>query len=253
MDLKLKLQVYLPLEICTWLNLGEDLSINNGVILWDIDGTLISTQRHSNINLHQKVLEDCGFGIIEPNFETQGVTDWEILNRLLLSIKYRANHKEMNQILHELDSLSEEADEESIFLPLPGVLNFLKSFKSNFWRLGILTGNTSKRTLAKLRRADINKYFNTNYIFSCHNKESRIDIAHRAQRFIKSHEIDKVVIIGDTPFDILIAKEIGAKAVSVATGKFSISELSSFKPDLLIKNLQEYYMEFNDFLNFNQD
>jgi phosphoglycolate phosphatase-like HAD superfamily hydrolase len=237
------------------MNLLEEdtLSETVGIILWDIDGTLISLKRNSNIKLHQKVLKDLGFGLIEPEFETQGVTDWEILNRLLLSIKYRANHNEMNQILHKLDSLSEEADEESIFLPLPGVLNFLKSFKSNFWTLGILTGNTSKRTLAKLGRSDINRYFNKNYVFSCHNKESRIDIAHRAQKFIKSHKINKVIIIGDTPFDILIAKEIGAKAVSVATGKFSISELSSFKPDLLIKNLQEHYTEFNDFLNFNQD
>ena len=76
------------------------LKKSKGVILWDIDGTLISTQRHSKFNLHQKVLKDLGFGLIEPEFETQGVTDWEILNRLLLSIKYRANHNEMNQILH---------------------------------------------------------------------------------------------------------------------------------------------------------
>jgi phosphoglycolate phosphatase-like HAD superfamily hydrolase len=234
--------------------LAEDkLSKTVGIILWDIDGTLLSLKRNSNIKLHQKVLKDLGFGLIETEFETQGVTDWEIINRLLLSIKFRASQNEMTQILHRLDSLSEEADEETNFLLLPGVLNFLNSFKSNFWKLGILTGNTSKRTLAKLERADINKYFNSNYIFSCENDESRIDIAHRAQRFIKSHKINKVIIIGDTPFDILVAKEIGAKAVSVATGKFSISELGSFKPDLLIKNLQDSYTEFNDFLNFNQN
>jgi|LakMenEpi03Aug12_release.lakeMendotaPanAssembly.Ray.scaffolds.fasta_scaffold425455_2 phosphoglycolate phosphatase len=232
---------------------GDKLSEIAGIILWDIDGTLISSKRNSNINLHQKVLKDLGFGLIEPEFETQGVTDWEIINRLLLSIEYRANHEEMAQFLHKLDSLSEGADEETTFLPLPGVLNFLNRFKSNFWKLGILTGNTSKRTLAKLEKAAINQYFNTNYIFSCQNKERRIDIAYRAQQFITSYNISKVVIIGDTPSDIFIAKGIGAKAVSIATGKFSISELESFEPDLLIDNLQECYMRLNEFLKSNEE
>jgi len=236
------------------MNLLEEDKLSEivGVILWDIDGTLISSKRNSNVNLHQEVLKDLGFGLIDPEFETQGVTDWEILNRLLLSIKYKANQNEMTQILDKLDSLSEGADKETTFLLLPGVLNFLKSFESNFWKHGILTGNTSKRTLAKLDRSTINQYFDTKYIFSCQNGERRIDIARRAYRYLKTYKIAKVIIIGDTPFDILIAKDLGAKVVSVATGKFSISDLGSFEPDLLIKNLKECYTEFNNFLKLNQ-
>ena len=233
--------------------LREDkLSEIKGIILWDIDGTLISSKRNSNIILHQSVLKNLGFGLVKPEFETQGVTDWEIINRLLLSIKYRANDEEMAQYLHKLDSISQAADEETTFLPLPGVVNFLDGFKSNFWKLGILTGNTSKRTLAKLEKAAISQYFNPNYIFSCQNKERRIDIAFRAQRYVTANNISKVVIIGDTPSDIFIAKGIGAKAVSIATGKYSISELQSFEPDLLIDDLQKCHRKLNDFLKFNE-
>lgn len=233
--------------------LEEDkLSEITGIILWDIDGTLISSKRSSNIMLHQSVLKNLGFRLVEPEFETQGVTDWEIINRLLLSIQYRANDEEMAQYLHKLDSLSRAADEETTFLPLPGVVNFLDSFKSNFWKLGILTGNTSKRTVAKLEKAGISQYFNLNDIFSCQNKERRIDIAFRAQQYITANNISKVVMIGDTPSDIFIAKGIGAKVVSVATGKYSISELESFEPDLLIDDLQKCHRKLNDFLKFNE-
>ena len=37
---------------------------------------------------------------------------------------------------------------------------------------------------------------------------------------------------------IAVAREIKAKAISVATGKFSQSDLAFFMPDLLIENLE---------------
>ena len=209
-----------------------------GVILWDIDGTLISTQRNANINLHQKVLEDCGFGIVKPDFETQGVSDWEIISRLLSKVKYIAKDHEIVEIIDKLDALSEESDKKSLFLPLPGVSNFLKNFASNFWIQGILTGNTCKITFAKLERASIANYFNHDYIFCCEFNEKRVDIARRAEKHIVSRHLETIAIIGDTPHDIAIAREIKAKAISVATGKFSQSDLAFFMPDLLIENLE---------------
>ena len=212
--------------------------INKGVILWDIDGTLISTQRYSNVSLHQKALEDCGFGLIKTNFETQGVTDWEIISRLLSSIEYTAKENELAIIIERLDALSEESDKGSSFVPLPGVLNFLKNFKSKFWIQGILTGNTSNRTLAKLKHASIDNYFNQDYIFSCESNEKRIDIAHRAEKYIVSQRLKTTAIVGDTPYDIAVAREINAKVLSVATGKFSRYDLKTHNPDLLIRNFK---------------
>ena len=212
--------------------------INKGVILWDIDGTLISTQRYSNVGLHQKALEDCGFGLIEANFETQGVTDWEIISRLLSRIKYTAKENELAIIIEKLDALSEESDKVSSFVPLPGVLNFLKNFKSKFWIQGILTGNTRNRTLAKLKHVSIAHHFNQDYIFCCELNEKRIDIAQRAEKYIISQRLKTTAIVGDTPYDIAVAREINAKILSVATGKFSRYELKTHNPDLLIRNFK---------------
>ena len=226
---------------------------SKGVILWDIDGTLISTQRDSNINLHQKVLKDCGFGIIKPDFETQGVTDWEIISRLLSRIRYIPKENEIAEIIENLDALSEESDQKSFFLPLPGVSNFLKSFVSKFWIQGILTGNTSKRTFAKLEHSSMANYFNHDYIFCCKINEKRIDIAHRAEKYIVLQRLKTIVIIGDTPYDIAIAREIKAKAISVATGKFSKNELKFHNPDLLIENLEISSDKLYKFLKIAED
>ena len=227
--------------------------MSKGVILWDIDGTLISTQRDSNVNLHQKVLKDCGFGIIKPDFETQGVTDWEIISRLLSRISYTPKENEIAEIIENLDVLSEESDKESFFLPMPGVSNLLKSFVSKFWIQGILTGNTSKRTFAKLEHASMASYFNQDYIFCCKINEKRIDIAHRAEKYIVSQRLKTTVIIGDTPSDIAIAREIKAKIISVATGKFSKNELKLHSPDLLIENLEISSDKFHKFLKLAED
>jgi phosphoglycolate phosphatase-like HAD superfamily hydrolase len=46
------------------------------------------------------------------------------------------------------------------------------------------------------------------------------------------------VIVGDTPYDIAVAREINARVLSVATGKFSRYDLKTHNPDLLIRNFK---------------
>ncbi len=225
------------------------MSKNKGLILWDIDGTLISTGRPSKINLHQKVIEDCGFGNIEVSFETQGVTDWEIIFRLLSSAQFFLDKNRITQIFEKLDVLSEQIDEKTIFLAKPGVVNFLKHFNSNLWTLGILTGNSKKRTLAKLEHVSMTNYFSSDYIFACEISEQRIDIARRAKVYADSKNVETIVIVGDTPLDISVAREIGARVISVATGKYSKDELRSHEPDLLIENVEVSGHEILQFLS----
>lgn len=227
--------------------------LRKGVILWDIDGTLMSVQRNSCINLHQKVLADCGFGIIQPDFETHGVTDWEIISRLLSKIGYTPKENEVDEMIEKLDALSQESDKKSFFLSLPGVLDFFKSSVSKFWIQGILTGNTKRRTFAKLEHTSMVKYFDRDYIFYCKANDKRIDIAYRAQKYIVSQHIHPIVIIGDTPHDIAIAREIKAKAISLATGQFSKNELQLHKPDLLVENLDTSSDKLYKFLKKMED
>jgi len=70
----------------------------------------------------------------------------------------------------------------------------------------------------------------------------RNELGHFArQRAREKHGIEfapeRIFVLGDTPHDISCARAIGAKAVAIATGKFSAAELEVFKPDYLFSDL----------------
>ena len=111
-----------------------------------------------------------------------------------------------------------------------------------------MTGNSKKRALAKLEQVSMTNYFNSDYIFACEISEKRIDIAHRARNYANSKNVETIVIIGDTPLDISVAREIGASVISVATGKYSKNDLRKYEPDLLIENVKVSGHEILQFL-----
>ena len=46
-----------------------------------------------------------------------------------------------------------------------------------------------------------------------------------------------IVIIGDTPADILCGRPIGARSVAVATGHYTVDALAEHEPDAVFSNL----------------
>ena len=48
-----------------------------------------------------------------------------------------------------------------------------------------------------------------------------------------------IVIIGDTPNDILCARAVGAKAIAVATGRHDLDSLASHEPDHLFADFSQ--------------
>ena len=52
-------------------------------------------------------------------------------------------------------------------------------------------------------------------------------------------EGDAIVIIGDTPADIDCGRAIGARAIAVATGRYSVDELAEHNPFVVFPNLAD--------------
>ena len=75
-------------------------------------------------------------------------------------------------------------------------------------------------------------------MFCCNFGESRQDISEKAGREIQKEVYQKIYVIGDTPRDILAARSAGFPVISVASGSYSLSDLSRHNPDLLIRNLE---------------
>ena len=199
-----------------------------GVLLWDIDGTLIEKSGANKKSRHHEVL-----GVKEdwfPDSSLQGLSDWEVLTEI--GNRYKISSEAINLAFNKLLVDSDFAYYESYKL-CNGVNEDLFKIISKDWELGILTGNTENRTLLKLNSAGIEKYFDSEYFFTCRRKESRIDIGLRAKtKLLTKH----IVLIGDTPRDIELAKIVGWKIISVTTGNFDYESLINLNPDFLLNN-----------------
>ena len=50
---------------------------------------------------------------------------------------------------------------------------------------------------------------------------------------------DQILVIGDTPRDIECARAVGARSLAVATGKYTVAELSADAPTWAVSTLAE--------------
>ena len=50
---------------------------------------------------------------------------------------------------------------------------------------------------------------------------------------------DGIVIIGDTPADILCGRSLGVRAIGVATGRYSVDELRAHNPAATFADLSD--------------
>ena len=205
-----------------------------GVILWDIDGTLMRTKRPNSNSPHKNVLRKRRYRFDPSVAGLSGRTDYEVFQELT---KGELGRDFLLMAFEELDQESNKLDEVSIFDLCPGVHTTLRTLSSMGWVHGILTGNTQGRLVAKLEKVGIKDSFSKELLFGCKFGDSREMIANRASKFLQQKNLSTVVVLGDTPSDITAARLSTLRVISVATGKYTLSELSSHKPDLLLRDL----------------
>jgi phosphoglycolate phosphatase-like HAD superfamily hydrolase len=114
----------------------------------------------------------------------------------------------------------------------PGVLElFDRLEQERSVVMGLLTGNIEPGARAKLGAAGVDiSRFKVNAFGSDHEHRPELPgIAQQRARDVIGADIagDRLVVIGDTPADIRCGESIGAKAIGVATGRYSVEELAS--------------------------
>lgn len=203
-----------------------------GVLLWDIDGTLLKKESRRRQSIHVDALG----AILPPNFdlETSGLSDWDVLFRYVEYFGLPATL--VPKAFRKLDLLKPNSHENRLET-CPGIgTEFMRQVSEN-WINGILTGNTSLRGRVKLQQIGLLECFDEDFMFFCKSEESRIDIARRARMQLEKFGYPAVVI-GDTEIDIITARAVELPVVSVATGSRSRSFLERFVPDLIYSNLE---------------
>lgn len=217
------------------------------VVLFDIDGTILWTDGAGRRAVH-RALEDVFGAPVPDGLEFDGKTDPQIVRELMQlagvthgDIDGRLEHalERYVQLLHtELGAL------ESHDHVLPGIRALLDALESrDDVLLGLLTGNVLPGAVAKLTAVGIDATrFRVGAFGSdhAHRPELPAIARHRAEALLgRQIPGSEVVVIGDTPADLGCGRGIGARAIGVATGRYTVDDLRACGPAAVFEDLSD--------------
>jgi phosphoglycolate phosphatase len=109
--------------------------------------------------------------------------------------------------------------------------------------LGLLTGNVESGARLKLAAVGLDfEQFRVNAFGSDNEMRGALPaIAHRRMQDAFGVTLGgrDVVVIGDTPADISCGRALGARAIAVATGSYSVDELKAHHPYAVFQDLSD--------------
>jgi phosphoglycolate phosphatase-like HAD superfamily hydrolase len=213
------------------------------VLLFDIDGTLISTGGVGRRAL--RATFERRYGAPDAlSFPFDGMTDHAIVGQGLEKLGLHTRDEEMAATLAAyLEVLHELASEATTFRVHEGVEAALDATagRSNI-AVGLGTGNVVDGARIKLERVGLYHRFRFGGFGSDHVLRPeliRVGAERGAALLGVPRTQCRVVIIGDTPKDISAATAIGAESFAVATGSFSTEVLASHGATRVFASLAE--------------
>ena len=184
----------------------------------------------------------------ESSYRFDGKTDRQIVRELMRGAGHADARidESLELVMAEyLDCLTTElADPACVVEPMPGVAALLDALCGrDDCVVGLLTGNLEHGAERKIRAAGLDvSCFTVSAYGSDHERRDELpEVAQRRARDTLGLEIpgERVVIIGDTPADIACGRRIGARAVAVATGRYSVEELAAHAPAVVLPDLRD--------------
>ncbi|MGI9035256.1 MAG: HAD family hydrolase [Pyrinomonadaceae bacterium] len=222
------------------------------ILLWDVDGTLLQSTRPGRFRDYFSVALEKVYGTKGKIAEAKasGATDTHIVFQSLKDDGWTIEQisARMNEFIKVLCAEMEKYTEsrENIYEILPGVLGILRATDANPRFINaLLTGNIGCGAEIKCRQIGVWQYFENSLNTFGDISHDRRQLAVKAGEIFNRHykaalKPAQFIVIGDTPHDIAMAKNFGAKILSVETGRgISRAILESEKPDFLIKDLSD--------------
>jgi phosphoglycolate phosphatase len=213
-------------------------------ILFDIDGTLISSGGAGGVAWRRAFEDLYGIPADIGKYTDAGMTDPEV-GRLTFTnvIGREPTADEMAALIAKRTAHLQQAVAESEgYRVLDGVTETLERLTNAGLLLGLTTGGVEAAAHIKLARGDLNKYFP----FGGYGSDSS-DRAELTSKAIERAGVilgepvdpDRVLVVGDTPLDLDAAHAVGAVAVGVASGSFDEDQLRAAGADYVLASLRE--------------
>ena len=212
------------------------------LILFDIDGTLITTggvgsQAFSRtLNTLYKIQDD----LSDVSF--CGRTDLQIIHEVFQRHDEKLTKKNIQTFIDTyvfwLDHLLAQSD----VITCPGVWKFLEGLQAldEPPLVGLLTGNIPLGAEIKLRQFRLWEWFQVGACGSDHEDRKQLAVIarDRANQLLGIKLAGpQILMVGDTPQDIECARKIRAHTLAVGTGRIPLKKLKALQPTFAVEHL----------------
>lgn len=210
------------------------------LLLWDIDGTLLTTAR-AGIHAWEDALHEVTGGRADlAGFDTAGHPDHMIAERLLEDVAgVEVTGPLTERLVRRYEDLLPEALQRRQGRVLPNVREILERVsRLPSFRSMLLTGNTRRGAAAKLAHYGLDRFF-ADGAFSDAPCEREAIARAALERARTSGWLGPggAVVIGDTPHDVRCGRAAGVPTLAVATGGYGVEELARHEPWLVLPEL----------------
>jgi phosphoglycolate phosphatase len=201
------------------------------ILLFDIDGTLISTSGAGRRAIERAFGHRHGRADACASVSFGGMTDRAILRAGLTALGVPVEPAAIDALIAAyLPALHDEITRAECRIH-DGIERALDAARANArCAVGLGTGNIREGARVKLSKVGIYERFAFGG-FGCDHEDRgellRIGAERGAAALGVARAACRVVVIGDTPKDVAAARAIGATSVAVATGSFSPAELTA--------------------------
>jgi phosphoglycolate phosphatase-like HAD superfamily hydrolase len=224
----------------------NDTLMGMRLILFDIDGTLISTAGAGMRAFCRAFQEIFGLPADRRFIRPDGKTDPLIAREFLAHFgREELLNPQSRRALFEayMNALEEEMEKARIsgmIRILPGVVDLLSHLANcREFAVGLATGNLESGARIKLGKAGIDRFFRFGGFGS--DSEDRTTLIRvgieRGVNLVSPEPVEASIVIGDTPLDIMHGRAAGAAVIAVASARYSTEELAAHDPDLLVPDL----------------
>ncbi|HLL24607.1 MAG TPA: HAD family hydrolase [Kofleriaceae bacterium] len=204
--------------------------------LFDIDGTLLHAHRSGRDAFDAVFAELHGIVDASEGIRYGGKTDPGIIEEIFVARLGRRPRTEeiaafLDAYLPRLHAILARTGVEV----LGGVVDTL-AYLAPRAVMGVATGNIKAGAHAKLTAAQLHTWFDFGG-FGCDSHLRAELVAKAIERGRERAEVDEVIVVGDTIYDIAAARACGAKVVAVATGSDPAHRLAD--ADVVLTSMSE--------------
>jgi phosphoglycolate phosphatase len=215
-------------------------------VLFDIDGTLLVTGGAGGVAWQRAFEELHGVEADVAEHTDAGMTDPEIVKIVFREVVGREGSaaERAQAIGCYLKHLPDAVAESDGYRVMPGIEALLSRLIDDGVLLGLVTGNVEAAAHIKLARAHLNRFFS----FGGYGSDSadRTEVTEAALRrgsLVFGGELvdDRAIAVGDTPRDVVAGHGAGIRVAGVATGAYTVEQLSNAGADWSLESVEHAF------------